>query len=223
MGFFSLPLTLRSYCHTVRLIAPVGSLCGGQTPRACSACAAGTLRRPVGGGAGRRAAKTAWRKLSACAGRLLHTACLGPPWRVARRCVTGGSAAPPLLPLLRASPLLRAPLMLAAVSPDLAGARVAPRRPGLLLAVLRVHLLGVWPLGVTLGVAAARWTHRVQAPHHSRRAPLSLQMWCTHPPGTSGRGRLEEGGRPSVCSAASPKPPVWGMTWWPGRALGRAG
>ena len=74
--------------------------------------------------------------------------------------------------------------MLTAVSPDLAGARVAPRRPGLLLAVLREHLLGVWPLGVTLGVAAARWTHRVQAPHHSRRAPLSLQMWCTHPPGS---------------------------------------
>jgi len=153
---------------------------------------------------------------------LLHTACLGPPWRVARRCVTGGSAAP----LLRASPLLRAPLMLAVVSPDLAdlaGAPAAQPRPGHLLAVLWVHLLGVWPLGVTLGVAAARWTRRLQAPHHSRRAPLSLQMRCTRPAGTSGRGRLEEGGRPSVCIAAPPKPPVWGMTWWPGRALGRAG
>ena len=146
----------------------------------------------------------------------------GAPWRVARRCVTGGSAAPPLLPLLRASPLLRAPLMLAVVSPDLAGAP-APPRPGHLLAVLWVHLLGVWPLGVTLGVAAARWTRRLQAPHHSRRAPLSLQMRCTRPAGTSGRGRLEEGGRPSVCSAASPKPPAWGMTWRSGRAPGRAG
>jgi hypothetical protein len=132
-------------------------------------------------------------------------------------------AAPPLPPRLRAPRCSRGAADVAVVSPDLAGAPTAPPRPGHLLAVLWVHLLGVWPLGVTLGVAAARWTRRMQAPHHSRRAPLSLQMRCTRPAGTSGRGRVEEGGRLSVCIAAPPKPPVWGMTWRPGRAPGRAG
>ena len=68
----TLPLPVRRNCPRLRYRSVAGK-------RACSAGAAGTLRRPVRGGAGRRAAKTACRKLSACAGRLPQTTRKWPP------------------------------------------------------------------------------------------------------------------------------------------------
>ena len=77
--------------------------------------------------------------------------------------------------------------------PDLAGARVAPWRPGRLLVVLWLHLLGVQPLGVTLGVAAAR---RSLAPH---RCALHTAAGC----------RTARDALPSLCGAlARPAPAV---------------
>ena len=178
---------------TVHLIAPGGSFGGGQTPRACSAGAAGTLCREVRGGAGRLAAKTACRKLSACAGRLPQTTRKWPPMagglKVRHRwlrCVRCCSAAAPAAPC-------SADARGGVARPDLAGARVAPWRPGRLLVVLWLHLLGVQPLGVTLGVAAAR---RSPAPH---RCALRTAAGC----------RTARDALPSLCGAlARPAPAV---------------
>ena len=166
---------------------------GGQTPRACSAGAAGTLCREVRGGAGRLAAKTACRKLSACAGRLPQTTRKWPPMagglKVRHRwlrCVRCCSAAAPAAPC-------SADARGGVARPDLAGARVAPWRPGRLLVVLWLHLLGVQPLGVTLGVAAARRS-------------LALHRCALH---TAAGCHTARDALPSLCGAlARPAPAV---------------